>query len=67
MSSAPEPRSYIVTVPSGEVRRNRSHLITRTSGNSEAVTVSNSTSVPRQIQTRSKTGTEIRPPQRYKN
>ena len=64
VSSAPEPRSYIVTVPSGEVRRNRSHLRTRTS---EVVTVSNSTSVTRQIQTRSKTGTEIRPPQRYKN
>ena len=67
VSTTQEPRSYRVTVPSGEVRRNRSHLRNRTSGNSEAVTSNNNTSVQRQIQTRSKTGTEIRPPLRYKS
>ena len=35
-SSVAEPRSYIVTVPSGEVCQNHYHLRTRTSGNSEA-------------------------------
>ena len=58
-SSAPEPKSYIVTVPSGEVHRSLYHLKTRNPGNSEAVTNDNSTSVQRQMQTRSKTGTEI--------
>ena len=63
VSTTQESRSYRVTVlPSGEVCRNRSHLRNRTSGNSEAVTNNNNTSVQRQIQTHSKTGTEIRPP-----
>ena len=66
-SSALEPRSYIGIVPSGEVHHNHYHLRTRTSGNSEVVTSDNSTSVQRQIQTRSKTGTEIRPPLCYKD
>ena len=47
------PRSYIVSMPRGEVRKNRMHLRLgerRTQNSSD------------QIMTRSKTGTEIRPP-----
>ena len=50
ISPTQEPRSYRVTVPSGEVRRNHSHLRNRTSGNTEAVTSDNNTTVQRQIQ-----------------
>jgi len=64
---AAEPRSYIVTVPSGEVRRNHYHLRTRTPANSEAVTSDDRINVTRQIQTCSKTDTEIRPPLCYKD
>ena len=39
--TSPDP-TYRVTVPSGEVRWNRSHLRNRTSGNSEVVTSDNS-------------------------
>ena len=64
VSPTPEPRSYRVTVPSGEVCQNHCHLRNRTSGNSEAVTSDNNASVQMQIQTYS---TEIRPPLRYKS
>ena len=62
VTAAPKPRSYIVSVPSGQVRRNRSQLHERNCLPSE-VTQGESTG----IQTRLKTGTEIHPPQRYQN
>ena len=48
-------------VPSGQVRRNRTHLRVRAS-QSEAVTTDRDSRV---IQTRSRTGTQIQPPARY--
>ena len=64
VSSAPEPRSYHVEVPSGQVRRNRSHLrIRATPSESEAATTDDRDR--RIIHTRSRTGTQIRPPARY--
>ena len=57
---APEPISYIVSVPFGQVRRNRSQLRERNCLPSE-VTQGESTG----IQTHLKTETEIRPPQHY--
>jgi len=50
---ASTPRSYVVSVPGGEVRRNRMHLRTR----ERLIPDCN-----HQMMTRSKTGTEIRPP-----
>ena len=66
VSAAQEPRSYHIKVPSGQVRRNRSHLRIRATpprSNSELVTTDDSGS--RTIQTRSRTGTQIRFPPRY--
>ena len=64
-SSAPEPRSYHVEVPSGQVRRNRSHLrIRATPSELEAATTDDRDC--RIIYTYSlQTGTQIRPPARY--
>lgn len=59
-SQADTPRSYLVQTPSGEIRRNRSHLIVQP----------HSDSPPSQIQTRSpimtrsRTGATICPPER---
>lgn len=62
VSAAAEPRSYQVEVPSGQVRRNCSYLRVRaTPSGPEAVTNDSD----RVIQTRSQTGTQIRPPARY--
>ena len=60
VSATPEPRSYLVNIPSGQVRRNRYHLRKRNCSPPEVIQTSG-------IQTRSKTGTEIRPPQRYQS
>ena len=68
---AETPRSYIVETPTGEIRRNRSQLTvvptdnprqSRDELNSENAT---STQPQRRIATRSQTGTEIIPPERY--
>ena len=61
-SAAQEPRSYHVEVPSGQVRRNHSHLRIRTTlheSNSELVTTNDSDS--RTIHTHSQTGTQTQP------
>lgn len=60
IEQASSPRSYIIETPSGRVRRNRHHLHTR----SEPDTSSSSEETPRVIETRSRTGTLIRPPDR---
>ena len=57
VTAAPEPRSYIVNVPSGQVKRNRSQLHERNCLPPEVI-CGGSTG----IQTRSKTGTGIRRP-----
>lgn len=64
VSSASAPRSYLVTTPSGDIRRNRSHLnpIPQSNSNTEQP---DSNTPPSPIQTRSRTGTAIRPPDRY--
>ena len=59
VTAAPEPRSYIVNVPSRQVRRNRSQLCERNCLPPEVIHRESTG-----IQTRLKTGTEIRPPQR---
>ena len=60
--AAPQWRSYFVNVPSGQVRKNRSQLRQR-DGFLPKTTQTESTA----IQTRSKTGTVIRPPQCYQS
>ena len=54
VTAAPEARSYMVNVPSGQVRKYRSQLHERNS-------------LPPSIQTCLKTGTGIRPPQCYQS
>lgn len=63
VSSATAPRSYIVNTSTGNVRRNRSHInpVPQSEGNSQQP---DQTSPPRQIMTRSRTGTVIHPPDR---
>ena len=57
------PRSYVVSTPSGEIRRNRSHLnpIPHSDNRTEEPDPITTTRV---IQTRSRTGTAIHPPER---
>ncbi len=66
VSKASTPRSYWVDTPSGEVRRNRRHLAVLpdsavTNHSSSATPISRSRSP---IATRSRTNTDIRPPER---
>ena len=66
---AEAPCSYIVEIPSGEVRRNRSQLnvVPEHSSTVELETSSSPTSAseqPRRIVTLLQTGTAIRPPER---
>lgn len=61
-SPAETPRSYVVETPSGMLRRNRSHLIPL-NGDPPSHSPPLTLNVPRSpIMTRSRTGTEIRPP-----
>ena len=62
VSAAPQPRSYFVDVPSGQVRRNRSQLRQRDCLLPKTTQTESTT-----IQTRGKTGTVIRPPPRYQS
>ena len=60
-SSAGAPRSYVVETPTGSVRQSRSHL--RTVPDVPHLTRTESTSPePNRVMTRSRTGTQIRPP-----
>lgn len=60
------PRSYLVETPSGIVRRNRFHLNISPEG-SPTEPNERESSPPRRIMTRTQTGTEIRPPARYRD
>ena len=59
--AAGTPRSYLVSTPSGEIRRNRAHLTIRTD-----LPTAESSHPPKRspIQTRARTGTPIVPPER---
>ena len=62
---AATPRSDLVETPSGEVRRNRSHLRVRIENTAHDSNRSNDSTEPTNtIQTRSRTGTAIHPPDR---
>ena len=68
---AATPRSYIVQTPSGQLRRNRSHLIPRPEGSQMDTSESDPHDTPdsnpsltRRIVTRSSTGTYVGPPPR---
>ena len=68
VAADPSPRSYLITTPTGEVRRNRSQVIPipepteRTDSQTEPE--SDPVEPPRRIVTRSQTGTTIIPPNR---
>ena len=68
VSTAPTPRSYIVSTPSGDIRRNLSHLnpVPQPEDNNSDRTDTelNRPPVPSQIMTRTRTGTSIQPPNR---
>ena len=57
------PRSYIVSTPSGEVRRNRYHITERLNDETTTAISHHTSDTDRRI-TRSQTGTQIRPPDR---
>jgi hypothetical protein len=64
-SSAETPRSYIVETPSGSIQRNRHHLKPIPSHTSQQSASGHSEpEQPNVIMTRSRTGTEITPPER---
>ena len=69
MSHANTPRSYIVNTPGGQIRRNRQHLnvIPDKSNDNQLPSNSNSetSALPGPL-TRSRTGTDIRPPDRLR-
>ena len=56
------PRSYIIEIPSGQVRRNRTHL--RNQSDLQENTSIEFTSTPFRVVTCSQTGTTIHPPDR---
>ena len=62
------PRSYLVETPTGEVRRNRSHIRPRVeqemSGSNPSERSAENIDQPRMISTCSRTGTGIHPPDR---
>ena len=62
-NQANTPRSYLVATPSGQVRRNRSHLHCR-SESSDITSSTQSVQMPNQVNIRLCTGTAIRPPDR---
>ena len=62
VTSADTPRSYIIQTQSGDIRRNRRHLNIR--HDSKLTTAATDLGLQRPKQTRSQTGTAIRPPDR---
>jgi len=64
ISPAKSPRSYVVATPSGQVHRNRSHLNVMPESQETENQETRTESSPNVIMTRSRTGTEIRPPER---
>ena len=81
ISSAGTPRSYFVSTPSGQIRRNRHHLNIRREDSASDISLELETSTPvvegpttmsvphavtrSPIMTRSQTGTVVRPPDRF--
>ena len=61
---ATTPRSYIVETPSGELRRNRSHLRTRSDTQVSGAADTSTTMNYSRPMTRLRKGTSIRPPDR---
>jgi len=64
-ASSDHPRLYVASTPTGLVRQNRQHLNCKTSEDQpppEPVLIATSPSEGHRMQTRSQTGTEIRPP-----
>ena len=77
VSSSSAPRSYVVSTPTGQVRRNRQHLnqrlntandnVTDNPDDDSSTTSPHTTEPPRdRIMTRTQTGTDIRPPNRLR-
>ena len=64
ISHAGSPRSYVVSTPSGEVHRNRSHLNIVPDRPEPEHQETQTDLSPKVIMMRSRTGTEIRPPER---
>ena len=69
---ADTPRSYIVDTPRGEVRRNQHHIrprsehtLDRSEGTNKQDDTNAQDEMPRMVITRSRSGTEIRPPDRW--
>ena len=63
VSTAATPRSYIIDVPTGRVRRNRAHIIPQTTTPNDAEPPSDDTEGNR-IVTHSRSGVSVRPPDR---
>ena len=60
------PRSYLVDTPSGQVRRNRQHLVVLPSNSDHREKpIANTTRQRSPVMTRSRTNATIRPPNRY--
>ena len=60
------PRSYLVNTPSGQVRRNRQHLVVVPSNSDKGEKpIANTTQHRSPVMTRSRTNTTIRPPNRF--
>jgi len=64
--STPTPRSYIVETPSGELRRNRAHLRTRSGSQIPGVTDGPDANDHCQPVTRLQAGKTIQPPDRLR-
>ena len=67
---AEEPRSYLISTPSGEVQRTKSQIRVRaktTSVPESELALPSSTTQTSRIATRSQTGTVLHPPDRYSN
>ena len=64
-SASSTPRSYIVSTPSGQVRRNRLHLAPRIPESTVQPTNKDIATTPQSnVMTRLRSGTAIRPPER---
>ena len=63
LHAANTPKSYVIETPSGQLRRNHSHLRVRSELDRAA---DKSTNRPSRALTRSQTGTTIRPPDRLR-
>ena len=65
VSAADTPRSYLVSTLSGQIRRNRWHLSLRHDNEPNApITSTNDLQGRSPVMTRSRTGVELRPPDR---